>query len=76
MSKLCATCFFLRVTDLGEATFIDLEYSSWQVASLKHRQLVREIRDLAEDLMANSTASIIIKPTAALSRGDTFVFGS
>ena len=26
--------------------------------------------------MANSTASIIIKPTAALNRGDTFVFGS
>jgi hypothetical protein len=26
--------------------------------------------------MANSTASIIIKPTVALNRGDTFVFGS
>jgi hypothetical protein len=26
--------------------------------------------------MANSTASIIIKPTTALNRGDTFVFGS
>jgi hypothetical protein len=26
--------------------------------------------------MANSTASIIIKPIAALNRGDTFVFGS
>jgi hypothetical protein len=26
--------------------------------------------------MANSTASVIIKPTAALNRGDTFVFGS
>jgi predicted RecA/RadA family phage recombinase len=26
--------------------------------------------------MANSTASIIIKPTAALNCGDTFVFGS
>jgi hypothetical protein len=32
--------------------------------------------DLTEDLMTNSTASIIIKPTAALNRGDTFVFGS
>jgi hypothetical protein len=26
--------------------------------------------------MVNSTASVIIKPTAALNRGDTFVFGS
>jgi hypothetical protein len=26
--------------------------------------------------MANSTASVIIKPTAALNRGDTFIFGS
>jgi hypothetical protein len=26
--------------------------------------------------MANSTASVIIKPTAALNRGDTFVFSS
>jgi hypothetical protein len=26
--------------------------------------------------MANSTASISIKPTVALNRGDTFVFGS
>jgi hypothetical protein len=26
--------------------------------------------------MANSTASIFIKPTAAFNRGDTFVFGS
>jgi hypothetical protein len=26
--------------------------------------------------MANSTASIIIKPTVAINRGDTFVFGS
>jgi hypothetical protein len=26
--------------------------------------------------MANSTASIFIKPTIALNRGDTFVFGS
>jgi hypothetical protein len=29
LSKLCATCLFLRVTDLGEATFIYLEYSPW-----------------------------------------------
>jgi hypothetical protein len=26
--------------------------------------------------MANSTASIFIKPTVAFNRGDTFVFGS
>jgi hypothetical protein len=26
---LCSTCLFLRVTDLGEATFIYLEYSPW-----------------------------------------------
>jgi hypothetical protein len=26
---LCATCLFLRVTNLGEATFIYLEYSPW-----------------------------------------------
>jgi hypothetical protein len=26
--------------------------------------------------MVNSTASIIIKPTVALNRGDTFIFGS
>jgi hypothetical protein len=26
--------------------------------------------------MANSTASIVIKPTAAFNRGDTFIFGS
>jgi hypothetical protein len=37
---------------------------------------VRQVGDLAEDLMANSTTSITIKPTAALNRGDTFVFGS
>jgi hypothetical protein len=29
LSKLCATCLFLRVTDLGEATFIFLGYSPW-----------------------------------------------
>jgi hypothetical protein len=29
---------FLRVTDLGEATFIYLGYSPWYVAGLKHRQ--------------------------------------
>jgi hypothetical protein len=27
LSKLCAMCLFLRVTDLGEATFIYLGYS-------------------------------------------------
>jgi hypothetical protein len=32
--------------------------------------------DLAEDHMANSTASIFIKPTVAFKRNDTFVFGS
>jgi hypothetical protein len=37
---------------------------------------VRRVGDLAEDLMANSTASVFIKPTAAFNRGDTFVFGS
>jgi hypothetical protein len=37
---------------------------------------VRQVGDLAEDLMANSTASIVIKPTVAFNRGDTFVFGS
>jgi hypothetical protein len=29
LSKLGATCLFLRVTDLGEATFIYLGYSPW-----------------------------------------------
>jgi hypothetical protein len=29
LSKLCATCLFLRVTDLGEATLIYLGYSPW-----------------------------------------------
>jgi hypothetical protein len=43
---------------------------------LKHRQLVRQVGALAEDLMANSTASIFIKPTVAINRSDTFVFGS
>jgi hypothetical protein len=37
---------------------------------------VRQIGDLAEDHMANSTATIFIKPTVAFNRGDTFVFGS
>jgi hypothetical protein len=27
LSKLCATCLFLRVTDLGEVTFIYFGYS-------------------------------------------------
>jgi hypothetical protein len=38
--------------------------------------MARQVGDLAEDLMANSTASIFIKPTFAFKRGDTFVFGS
>jgi hypothetical protein len=66
----------LLVTDLGEATFIYLGYSPRYIAGLKHRQLVRQVGVLAEDLMANSTTSIVIKPTAAFSRADTFVFGS
>jgi hypothetical protein len=37
---------------------------------------VRQVGVLAEDLMANSTASIFIKPTVAFNRGDTFVFES
>jgi hypothetical protein len=73
---LCATYLFLRVTDLGEATFIYLGYSPWYVAGLKHRQLACQVGDLAEDLMANSMASISIKPTVAFNRDDTFVFGS
>jgi hypothetical protein len=35
-----------------------------------------QVGDLAEDLMANKTTSISIKPTVAFNRGDTFVFGS
>jgi hypothetical protein len=34
------------------------------------------VGDLAEDLMANSTASICIKPTVTFNRGDTFIFGT
>jgi hypothetical protein len=37
---------------------------------------VRQVGDLTEDLMANSTTSIFIKPTVAFNRGITFVFGS
>jgi hypothetical protein len=37
---------------------------------------VRQVGDLVEDLMANSTASVFIKPIVAFNRGDTFVFGS
>jgi hypothetical protein len=73
---LCATCLFLRVTDLGEVTFIYIGYSPWYVAGLKHRQLARQVGALAEDHMANSTASIFNKPTVAFNRDDTFVFGS
>jgi hypothetical protein len=38
--------------------------------------LVRQVGDLAKDLMANSTASIVIKPIATFNYGDTFIFGS
>jgi hypothetical protein len=38
--------------------------------------LARQVGVIAEDLMANSTASISIKPIVAFNRGDTFVFGS
>jgi hypothetical protein len=38
--------------------------------------MARRVGDLAEDQMANSTASIFIKPTVAFNRGDTFFFGS
>jgi hypothetical protein len=38
--------------------------------------LERQEGDLAKDLMANSTASICIKPTVAFNRGDTFIFGT
>jgi hypothetical protein len=37
---------------------------------------MHQVGDLAEDLMANSTASIFIKPIVAFNHGDTFVFGS
>jgi hypothetical protein len=37
---------------------------------------VRQVGDLTEDLMANSTASILIRPTVTFNRGDTIVFGS
>jgi hypothetical protein len=43
---------------------------------LKHRQLAIQVGDLAEDLMENSTTSILIKPTAAFNCGDTFIFSS
>jgi hypothetical protein len=38
--------------------------------------MARQVGDLAEDHMENSTASISIKPTVAFNRGDTFAFGS
>ena len=37
---------------------------------------MRQVGDLVEDPMANSTALIIIKPNVAFSQGDTFVFSS
>jgi hypothetical protein len=38
--------------------------------------MARQVGDLAEDHVANSTASVFIKPTVAFNHGDTFVFGS
>jgi hypothetical protein len=38
--------------------------------------MARQVGDLAEDHMANLTASIFIKPTVTFNRGDTVVFGS
>jgi hypothetical protein len=38
--------------------------------------VARKVGDLAEDLTANSAASIFIKPTVAFNRGDTFIFSS
>jgi hypothetical protein len=38
--------------------------------------LARQVGDLAEDLMANSTASVFFKPTVAFNHSDTFLFGS
>jgi hypothetical protein len=38
--------------------------------------MARQVGDLVEDHMANSTATIFMKPTVAFNRGDTFVFGS
>jgi hypothetical protein len=37
---------------------------------------VLQVGVLAEDLMENSTASVLIKPFAAFNRGETFIFGS
>jgi hypothetical protein len=37
---------------------------------------VQQVGDLTKDLMANSTVSIIINPTAAFNHSDTFVFSS
>jgi hypothetical protein len=38
--------------------------------------LARQVGDLVEDLMANSTASIFVKPTVTFNHGGTFIFGS
>jgi hypothetical protein len=38
--------------------------------------LARQVGDLAEDLMANSTSSISNEPIVAFNRGNTFIFGS
>jgi hypothetical protein len=66
----------LRVSDLGEATNIYLRYSPSLVIGLKHRQVARQVGDLVKDLMVKSMASIVIKPTTAFNRGNTFTFGS
>jgi hypothetical protein len=42
----------------------------------KTPRLARQVGDLTEDLMANSTASVFIKPIVAFNRGNTLVFGS
>jgi hypothetical protein len=38
--------------------------------------MTRQVGALAEDLMANSTASVFTKPVVAFNPGDTFIFGS
>jgi hypothetical protein len=38
--------------------------------------MAHQVGVLAEDIMANSTTSIVTKPTVGFNRGDTFVFSS
>ena len=66
----------LRVPDLGEVTNIYIGSPLGRLASLQHRQLARQVGDLVEDPMANSTAPIILQTNVIFSQGDTFVFGS